>query len=383
MVDSVAVRPVHGRSDLRRFIRLPHQLYRDDPSWTPHLKTERRDFLDPRRNPFFEHAEVALWLAERRGRTVGRISSHIDHSHLETHGDHVGMFGFFDCENDPDVVQALVARAAEWVRERGMQRLRGPLSFSQHHECGLLVEGYSRRPVLGMPYNPSYLAHLVESCGMEKSMDLLSYTLRRSMADGDVGRLPPELVDLSGKLAQRTHVTVREMDFTRFDAEIEITRRLYNEAWRSNWGFVPVSGAEYSKLAHDLRPAMDRCVSLIAESAGRPVGFALSVLDLNPVLFALNGRLLPFGWLKALRSKRKIKELRLILFGVLEQARGRGADALLILETLKRSLTHGFNRLELAWVLETNAPARRLIENLGRGYGVEIGRRHRIYELEL
>jgi len=379
----VTVEAVRDRRGVREFLRLPYRLYRGTTQWVPPLRAERRAFLDPRRNPFFSHAEVALWLARREGRTVGRISSHLDRRHLATHDDGVAMFGFLDFEDDPEVARALVTRAADWGRERGMAALRGPLSFSQNHECGLLVAGFDTAPVLGMPYTPAYMCELVERCGLTRAMDLLSYRLEREQIAGDTRRLPEKLLRVVERLGRRSPVTLRRLDMRRFSDEIEVTRRLYTEAWKDNWGFVPPTREEYHSLAHDLRPAMVPGLGLIAEVGGEPVGFALSVLDLNQVLAKLGGRLLPLGWLRAARLRNRVRDLRLILFGVVERYRGRGVDAQLILETFRAGLEAGYESLELAWVLETNTPVRRLVEGLGKDYGVGVHRRHRIYEMPI
>jgi GNAT superfamily N-acetyltransferase len=377
------VTPVRGARDLRAFIALPFRLYRGDPLWVPPLIAERRSFLDPRHNPFFEHAEAALWLARRGGRVVGRISSHIDHRHNATHGERAGMFGFFECEDDREVAAVLLDRARSWCRDSGATCLRGPLSFSMNHECGLLIDGWDGPPVFMMAYNPPAYSALIEGCGLAKAMDLVTYTLRRSDVGGDPGRLPVELVRRAEAARRRAGVTIRRGDIRSFDEEIARGLEIFRAAWRDNWGFVPPTDREAREISRGLRRIVEPRLCTFAERDGTPIAFSMVVVDANQVLARLGGRLLPLGWLKALLYARRITGLRLLLFGVLAEHRGRGIEAALVLETLLATLAAGYETLELSWILEDNVPVRRLIEALGAPYGVRVHRRYRIYEMPI
>ncbi len=374
------VAPVLGARDLREFIAVPFRLYRDDPLWVPPLIAERRSFLDPRRNPFFAHAEVALWLARCDGRVVGRISSHVDHRHDATHGERTGMFGFLECEDDVEVAGALLERARTWCRDRGADRLRGPLSFSMNHECGLLVDGWDGPPVFMMPYNPPAYPALLERLGLTKAMDLVTYTLRRSDVGGDAGRLPEELVRRAAAARERSGVVIRRGEMRSFAVEIATGLEIFRAAWRDNWGFVPPSDAEAGRIAAGLKRIVEPRLCLFAERDRKPIAFSMVVVDANQVLAHLGGRLLPFGWLKALWHARRITGLRLLLFGVLADHRGQGIEAALMLETLRAALAAGYETLELSWILENNMPVRHLVETIGAPYGVRVHRRYRIYE---
>ncbi len=376
----LTVIPVRDAHDLREFIALPFRLYRGDPLWVPPLIAERRSFLDPRHNPFFEHAEAALWLARRDGRVVGRISSHIDHRHDATHGEHAGLFGFFECEDDIAVAGALLERARAWCREHGADRLRGPLSFSLNHECGLLVDGWDGPPVFMMPYNPPSYPTLLERLGFARAIDLVTYTLRRADVGGDTGRLPKELVRKAEAARCQAGVTVRRGDIGAFDAEIARGLEIFRAAWRDNWGFVPPTDREARGISRGLRRIVEPRLCTFAERDGAAVGFAMVVVDANQVLAHLGGRLLPFGWLKALWYARRITGLRLLLFGVLAEHRGQGIEAALMLETLRAALATSYQTLELSWILENNLPVRHLVETIGAPYGVRVHRRYRIFE---
>jgi GNAT superfamily N-acetyltransferase len=377
------VTPVRGARDLREFIRLPFRLYRGDPLWVPPLIAERRSFLDPRRNPFFEHADAALWLARRGGRVVGRISSQVDRRHDAAHDERAGAFGFLECEDDAAVASALLERARAWCRERGAEILRGPLSFSLNHECGLLVEGWDGPPVFMMPYNPPSYPALLERLGLEKAKDLVTYTLRRADVGGDAGRLPDELVRRAEAARREAGITIRLGDERAFAAEIARGLEVFRAAWRDNWGFVPPTDREARGISRGLRRIVEPRLCYFAERDGRTVGFSMVVVDANQVLARLNGRLLPLGWLKALVLSRRITGLRLLLFGVLAEHRGRGVEAAIMLETLRAALAAGYDTLELSWILEDNMPVRHLLETIGAPYGVRVHRRYRIYETPL
>jgi GNAT superfamily N-acetyltransferase len=375
----VSVSAVRSRGDLRDFIILPFRLYRGDPYWVPPLISERRAFLDPARNPFFRHAEVALWLARRGGQVVGRISSHVDRRHDQTHGERAGMFGFFECVDDGVIAEALLERARAWCRERGAQFLRGPLSFSLNHECGLLVDGWDGPPTFMLAYNPTGYAAILERCGLTKEVDLLSFTLERSLVGGDPGRLPAVLV-AGAETARREHgMTLRRAEMGSFDAEVAVALEIFRQAWRSNWGFVAPDEREARALGRGLKRIVEPAHCFFVEHEGRPVGFSMVAIDVNQVLIHLGGRLFPLGWLKALWYARRVTRLRLMLFGVLEEHRGKGVEALLMLETLKTALASRYPTLELSWILENNAPVNHLIAQVGGPYGVRVHRRYRIY----
>jgi GNAT superfamily N-acetyltransferase len=382
---SVEIRPVRTREDLEAFIRLPFCLYRDDPHWVPPLLSERRRFMCPRRNPFFDHAEAALWLARRNGEVVGTISSHIDHLQNQVHGQCIGMFGFFETVDDYAVAADLLAAARDWSRARGMTALRGPLSFSQNHTCGLLVEGDPGPPMVLMPHNPAHYAGYLERFGLCKAKDLYAYCL--DLTQFDRGRkLPPELprlVRVAEMVRQRTRATLRRTSRATFRNDMEKMRHIYNQAWRENWGFVPMTEAELGRLASDLGRVFDPALAVGAEIDGEVVGISIAVPDINQVLRHLNGGLLPFAWLKVLPLMRSISQARLMLVGVLDAFRGQGIETLLILETLQAAARRGYQAIEFSWVLEDNQMANRLFTRHEPKFGARRYRTYRIYEMPL
>jgi len=382
MVDqSLHIEPVNTDQDIEDFIRFPFRLYKGDPNWVPFLLSERRKFLNPKHSPFFDHAEVALWLARRDGEVVGTISSHIDHLHNQVHDEQIGMFGFFEMVEDYAVAEALLSTAREWVRERGMTALRGPLSFSQNHECGLLIDGFDGSPVVMMAYNPRYYIDFYERFGLAKAMDLYAYIGDLAQFEGDPGKLPVKLVRVTEKVKKRIGIITRSADMKHYDQEIARAEQVYNQAWEKNWGFVPMTDAEIEKLAADLKQVIDPELAVVAEINGKPIGVSIAIPDANQVLKHLNGRLFPFGWLKWLWYERKVTGARLMILGVVNEYRGRGIEALLMFETLKGAVLNGYKSIELSWILENNDMMNRITLNTGEPYGTYVYRTYRMYQM--
>ena len=382
MVDqSLRIEPVQTNRDIEDFIRFPFKLYQGDPNWVPPLLSEQRKFLSPEGNPFFDHAEVALWLARRNGEVVGTISSHIDHLHNQIHDEQIGMFGLFEMVEDYAVAEALLSTAREWVRERGMTALRGPLSFSQNHECVLLIDGFDGSPVVMMAYNPRYYIDFYERFGLSKAKDLYAYIGDLAQFEGDPGKLPTKIVRVTEKVKKRTGIITRSADMKNYSEEIERAEQVYNQAWEKNWGFVPLTDAEIEKLAADLKQIIDPELAVVAEINGEPIGVAIAIPDANQVLKHLNGRLLPFGWIKALWYARKVTGSRLLVLGVVQEYRGRGIEALLMFETLKAAVLNGYKSIELSWILEDNDMMNRIILNTAEPYGTHVYRTYRMYQM--
>jgi len=368
----LVVRAVRSRRDLGRFLRLPWRIYDGNPHWVAPLLVERRAFLDRRKNAFFGHSDAELFLAERGGEVVGRIAAIENRRHLETYADGTGFFGFFECVDDREVAQALVARAADWLRGRGLRRLRGPMSFTINDECGLLVDAFDRPPVLLMSYNPPYYRKLLEGAGFVKSQDLFAYRM-------DVPERVPERLAAAAAAVAARGIVVRKLDFARFDEEVEKVHRIHSQAWAENWGAVPLTVAEMRALAAELEPLADRDLVFLAEEAGEPVGVSVTVPDIHQALKLAHGRLLPFGLVRILWARRRIDAVRVLIMGVLPGHRFRGVDAAMYARTMEEARRKGYRWGEMSWVLESNPVMCRIVERLGG----ERYKTYRIYDLEL
>ena len=361
--------------DRERFIRYPWALYRNDPCWVPPLVMEARALLDPRRNPLFAHAEMALFSATHEsGAPCGRIAAVVNRRHNEQHGDRTGFFGLFECADDPRAAAALFDAAAGFLRSRGMTVMRGPANLSVNDTFGLLVEGFDTPPAILMPHNPAYYRGLVEGCGFRQAMDLLAYY-------GDARELPiPERVIRGLDLCRRRYkFQVRPLDLRRFDEEVSRLYQVYTEAWEQNWGAVSMTREEFDHLAAQLKNGLDPDLLLIAEVNGEMAGFSLALPDFNQALIKLNGRLWPFGILKLLWYRRKIDMIRVITMGVLKRFRHMGIDNYFYVETWRRSVAKGMPRGEMSWILENNAAMNNALRNLG----FRIHKRYRVYDREL
>ncbi|MBZ4329613.1 MULTISPECIES: N-acetyltransferase [unclassified Corallococcus] len=363
MPSDVQVTPVRGAADRTAFIRLPYSLYRDDPNWVPPLEMERRDFLDPKKNPFFDYAEVELFLARRGQDVVGRVAAIKNPRHMEFHGTKEGFFGLFECVNDAGVARGLLDAASAWLKARGIDTVLGPANFSSNQDWGLLVEGHESPPALMMPYNPAYYAGLLETCGFTKAKDLWAWELSSSTP-------PPEKVArIAEKIRQREGVTVRAVNLKDFPAEVARIKEIYNAAWEKNWGFIPFTDREFDHMAKEMKAIVRPELLLIAEVKGEPVAFSMTLPDANAAFKAANGRLttfgLPIGLVKLVLASRKLKRLRLLTLGIKEGYRRRGLDAILYLDTLRTAKELGYTGGEISWTLEDNHLVNRAIESMG------------------
>jgi GNAT superfamily N-acetyltransferase len=374
---SVTVRPVSGKRDLNVFIRVPFRLHGGTP-WVPPLIMERKEFLDREKNPFFDHAEAEYFLAERDGEPVGRITAHVDERWTQFQGGNDGMFGFFESENDPEAAAALVEAAAGWLRARGRERMLGPMDFTTNDECGILIEGYERPPLVLEPWHPPYYRELLEALGMTKSMDLLMWELYLgTLKQGD--RFHDFIHEAAQKSESEHGVTVRQMRKNDLEAEVTRFMEVYNEAWGPNWGFVPITEEEVAFQAKNLKPILDENWAMIAEREGEVVGAALTLPDINQVLGKMNGRVLPFGWWHFLTGRRKINQVRVFALGVKPEYQHFGVAAALYVRHVETAARVRQKGGEMGWILEVNEPMNRAME----GMGGKVVKRYRLYELPL
>jgi GNAT superfamily N-acetyltransferase len=374
-MSTVDVRPVAGRRDLDAFIRLPFRLHRGTP-WVPPLIAERRDFLSRDKNPFFGHAEAEYLIAERDGRVVGRITAQVDERWTQHNGGNDGMFGFFDCEPDAEIAGALIEAAAAWLRQRGRERMLGPMDFTTNDECGLLIEGFDLAPFVLEPWHPSYYRELIEGLGMTKAMDLLMWRLE--LGQLKKGNRFHDLIHQAAEASATEHgVVIRHMRKRDLEAEVMRFMEVYNEAWDRNWGFVPVTEEDVRFQVKNLKPILDPNWAMIAERDGEVVGAALTLPDINQVLRKMNGRLLPLGWLRFLGGRRKVDRVRVFALGVKPSCQHLGVAAALYVEHIEVAARVRQKWGEMGWILETNEPMNRAME----GMGGEVCKRYRLYEL--
>jgi GNAT superfamily N-acetyltransferase len=373
---SLEVRPVSSRRDRREFIELPFRLHSTSPQWVPPLRLERRMFHSRRLNAYFKHAEAQEFLARRDGRVVGRISAQVDAAYDAQHGvDGVcdtGMFGFLEFEDDPEVVPALVEAAQAWLAERGRTHMIGPMDYTMNDECGLLIEGYLREPMIKQPWHPGYYQRGCEEAGLTKAIDLLMWEL----VIDDREKILPIIFELAEQCETKHGVKLRHMRRRDLSKEIKVFGEVYNAAWKRNWGFVPYSDEDLKHYAEELQLVFDKHWFMLAEKDGETIGIAITVPDVNQVLKKMNGRLLPLGWWHYLRKGRHIDRVRVGFLGVKPEYQHTGTAARFYVEHFDMAKVRPQKWGEMGWILETNRAMNRGMEAMGG----RIVKRYRVYE---
>lgn len=356
---TITVTAVASKADRKAFVELPWQIYANDPAWVPPLKGEAYDLITPGKNPFFDHADAAYFLARRNGRVVGRIAAHIDHLALsmpvdQGMGPGTGNFGLFEAE-DADAGAALIAVAEDWLRGRGMTRVLGPISLSIWEEPGLLIEGHDHAPTVMMGHDrPEYQA-MIEGAGYAPVKQLKTYEL-------DITQdFPPLIQRIVASGEKNDRIRIRQVDKSKFDAEAAIILGILNDAWGRNWGFVPITDAEVAHTGNKLKPIVFEDLIMVAELDGEPVAFMMTLPDLNEAIKPYNGALFPFNWAKLLWWLRKprCRTMRVPLMGVvqrLQSSRMASQLAFMMIEYIRRNAIahYGSTRGEIGWVLDDN-----------------------------
>jgi GNAT superfamily N-acetyltransferase len=376
-MSTIYIEPVTTIADRKKVVLFPFTLYRDHPYWVPPLIGERMHHYDPQHNPFFEHATMQMFRAVRDGQTVGTIVAIDDPRHREIWHDSVGFFGVFETIEEYDVAAALLTAAREWLTERGIGTMRGPMNLNINDEVGLLIDGFDGRPVIMMSYNPPYYQTFLERYGLAKAKDLLAFKIDIARFGPNLENLSPQVKRVARVAQERYGIEMRHVDLKHLEDEVELVKPIYRQAWAKNWGAVPMTDAEFTYLAHSLKPVLDPDLTYLAFYEGEPIGAFLTVPDFNQVAAHLNGRLFPTGWLKFLWHKRRITGLRVLIMGVLEEHRLKGVEALFYQEGCRVAIRKGYKWAEMSWILEDNFKVMRGIEMMG-GHAY---RTYRVYEM--
>ncbi|MEX2536747.1 MAG: hypothetical protein WD273_14215 [Trueperaceae bacterium] len=360
---------VASRSELRKFIEYPYRKYRNDPLWVPPLLVSEWERFNVKRNPFFHHARMDLYLAMQGERVVGRIAAIDDDNHNEAHDDNLLFFGFFEAE-DEDIGLQLFAAVESRARELGRALVRGPANPSMNDGSGFQIDAFDTFPYVMMPQNPPEYPCFAEAAGFEKAMDLYAWLF-------DVSSGPSErLSRLAERVRRRERLSIRSANMKRLEREARILKQVYNEAWELNWGFVKYTDAEFDHLVDELKLILEPDLALFLEIDGHTAAIAIAIPDVNQVLSRMNGRLLPWGIIKLLNRKRIIRRGRLPILGVMPEFRNRGLELVLIDEIARRGAVKGYTEGECSWVLESNSAMNRGIE----AAGLERYKTYRLYQ---
>jgi len=358
----------------KEFINFPYSHYEEDQYWVPPLLMEQKKLLNTKKNPFYKNAEIALFNAEHEGKPAGRLAAIIDHRYNDFHNAKTGFFGFFECIDRQSTADLLFRVAEDWLRDRGMTDVLGPANPSMMDEVGILVEGFDKYPSILMPYHKPYYDNLLKEAGYEKEMDLLTYLVTQDSVDRERANRAMEIVK-----KRLPGISIRKIKLKKIKDEVKIIREIFNSAWKNNWGFIPLSSEEFDALAKDLKTIVDPNFAHIAEIDGKPVAFSVALPDYNQIFRDMNGKLLPFGWLKILMNKNKIDKVRTALMGVIPEYQGRGIDVLLHREAIENGLVEGVYSSEVGWILENNVQMVRVAEKIGG----TLDKRYRMYKKEL
>jgi len=371
-VADIAIQPVEMRSQQKRFIRLPWRIYQDDPCWMPPLIMSQEELLGFRKHPFYERSKSQSFLVTRGGRDVGRITAIVNAGHIDRYKEQRGFFGFFECDDDTAASRALFQAAGDWLHAQGMTCIRGPANPTLNYECGLLIDGFDTPPFFMMTHNRPWYAHLVEDAGFGKIEDMFAFYGKTSMLDG----IDPKLATMIEGVKERFGVTLRPLDKSRFAEEVRMFLHIYNESLGGTWGFVPLTPGEVDHMAASLKYLIEPELAIVAEVGGKPVGAVFCLLDYNPRIKAIDGRLFPFGFLKLLWNKKAIKRLRAISTNVVPEYQAWGIGLVLMSGLYERFINWGLEEVEFSWVLESNYLSRRTLE---RG-GAIVTKKYRMYQ---
>jgi hypothetical protein len=357
-LESLVIKEVNCRDLYRDFVQLPYRLYKDNPWWVPQLISEEKTMTNLKKHPFVKRNIVVFYVCYKNGEAVGRIAGIINKNHSERHQDGAAFFGFFESIHDRSVSDALFNSVLAWVKDHGATSLRGPTSYSLNDVSGMLIEGFESSPYILMPYNPPYYESLYRSFGFDVAMRFFAYEVT-----ADTIRFPDFIQRLERRL-QENDITIRYLDFNNLKRDSAIIVDLFNSTWKQNWGFTPITYTEALEDFRKVKAIAKKDLIFIAEHKGQPIGFSLALPDVNQALKPLNGRLLPFNWLKLLRNIKKINRIRVLLMGVKDTFRNRGVDLMFYKKIVENSANHNYHTAELSWILENNQMMNRVLNHI-------------------
>jgi len=361
-MSDIEIRRVSNETEKIKFIKFPWKIYKGDDNWVPPLIFDVRNNLNTNKNPFFRHAKAEFWLAYKDGKPAGRISGIINHNHNKQYNDKTGFFGFFESIDDKNVSNRLFDTVGEFLRNEGMDTMRGPINLSTNDEVGLLIDGFDTPPVIMMTYNPKYYIDLIEHYGFEKAKDVYAYKTDKSIADNKP--VMDKLKRISDIVQKKENIKIRKIDIEDFENELLRVKEIYNNAWIENWGFVPMTDEEFTHIAKIFKQIIDKDLVYFAEVNGKPVGFSLALPDWNIVFKKLNGRLFPFGIIKFLLNRKKIDRIRIITMGIMKEYHRKGIEAVFIKDTILIGIEKRYNKADISWILEDNIPMIQTAEKL-------------------
>lgn len=368
---AVEVQAISLPNDAVKFIKVWWRIYESDDQWVPPLIAERKTFFNPAKNPYFDVADVQCFIAYKDGEPVGTIGVSHDRD-LEAAMPGYGSFGFFEFTDDEEVAQALLDAGAAWLRNRGLQRMVGPFNFSPNHEFGLLVDGFDSPPMIANPHNGSYYPKQYEAVGLKPNMTYYAYWV-------DAQPEPPRIFKIAERFQRRPNISIRRVDKSKWDTELQIVRDVYNDAWHANWGHVQVRPREFDHIAKAMKQVVDEDLCYIVEVDGQVAGMSITLPDYNILAKKMNGRIFPFGWWHFVTGRKSINQLRVFILGVKAEYQHMPLGALMYAETWKAGMARGVRGVEASLILHNNVGMRGALEKMG-GF---VYKNYRTYEYKL
>ncbi|MCX7038047.1 MAG: hypothetical protein NT005_02775 [Spirochaetes bacterium] len=377
MIGTVEIHPVTTRRDLKVFVRFPWQVYRGDRLWVPPLISDRLEYLDPARGIFYKDADVALFMVRKGRQVLGTIAAFVDHARVRHLGRAEGGFGFLEVVEEYEAAAALLDACRGWLRQRRMASVRGPTNFGDNDSPGVLIEGTDYPPAMLEAHTPPYYKDFLERYGMQKENDLYAWRATFEKVGAELHGAPSDIVHVADAARKDSALSIRRIRLENWDQEVATIRTLFNATMDHIPDSIPIGEEDFRRLASQMRPFLDPELGLIAEIGGAPVGYCLLIPDTNRVLARLNGRLLPFHWLRIRRYIREIDVVSFKLLGVLKEYRRRGIDALLYVEALAKAKERGYAWLDGSLTSELNPG----INLIARSRGAEMYKRYRLYRM--
>lgn len=374
-MSNIEIKVLDPKKDVVKFLKFAWKIYEGDQNWVPPLMMDKKKLLNKKKNPFFNTAQMEMFMAFKDGEPVGRIAAIKNDTHNEVHNENIGFFGFFESINDQEVANALLDTAKEWLKDKGLDAMRGPANPSSNDEFGMLLEGFDDPPRLMMTYNPKYYLDLMDNYGLEKIKDLYAYRI-----DNKELLKSEKLIRVAEIARKRSKVEIKQINLKKFKSELEKVKYVYNKAWAPNWGFIPMTDEEIDNLAKELKPLVEESLVLFAEVEGKTIAFALVMLDYNELIIDFNGKLFPFNVIKLFTQRKKITWARVLTLGIIPEYQKRGIDALLYYEITKRAEKIGIMKGEASWILEDNEMMKRGAEQVMNG---EIYKKYRVYQIDI
>jgi hypothetical protein len=370
----IRIKKVETKTELRKFIDFPHDLYKNDKNYVAPLYLSQKELLNKKTSLFLRHSLADYFLAFKDDQIVGRIAAIQNNNYINFANEQAGFFGFFDVIDDYEVAKALLDKAVEWIKDHKLPVMYGPMNFSTNETCGLLIDGFDSPPVVLMTYNSKYYIDLLEKYGFKKKMDLYAYWLKSENRPENLNRIAP----IIEKRLETQGIIIRKINFGKVEEEIEKIKAVYNAAWQRNWGFVPMTDDEFQAIGNELKMIADPELVFVAEKDGKIIGVSVSIPDINQVLIKIKrGRLFPIGIFKFLLNRKKIDTLRILIMGVLEPYRLLGVDACFYSRSYLTALKKGYKYGEASWILETNLMMNKALLNIN----AEVYKTYRVYEL--